>query len=744
MPRTQTTKQSPVLDYARLFRAVGEAYLVFAVDDPAFTVLEENNAHERMANSARSKIVGKSMFEAFPSTSKQYAKTGVNRVVESLRKVIRTGRADTLAELEYDTEDTRGKLVSKYWRITHHPIKDDAGKVIAICQNTEDITEAVQTGHALERAKSQLDHTLSNSSIGTWQWDVKQNKVYMDKNFSHLFGLDPDKAKAGLSPSSMVASIHPDDQPRVSQETQRALKQRSMFESEYRTIDADGEVRWVIARGHVEHDAKGVPIHFPGVVIDITERKNAENNLNYLTQASTQFSASFDYRETLRSIAAMVVPHLADWCTIDLLDEDGQLEQVAVVHKDPKKVAWAKALRKKQGPMSMDAPTGAPKVIRTGEPDFFPVITDEMLVAAAKDKQELELLRGLGFSSAITVPMRIDGKGIGALTLIATESRIHYKPIDLEVAIGLANRAALAVYNANLYQRAQKELKERERLQEQLEIANSVLESRVRERTEQLQMTNQGLRTEILKRHEIEDALQENSKNLARSNQELQDFAYVASHDLQEPLRKIQAFGNLLETEYGEALGEGADYLKRMRNAASRMSTLIEDLLSFSRVTTKASPSVNVELNKIVSEVVSDLEMRINDTGGVVEAGDLPSVMADPTHMRQLFQNLISNALKFHKPGIAPKVKIQAKTAGNHYRITVSDNGIGFDAKYVDRIFAVFQRLHDRDAYDGTGIGLAVCRKIVERYGGTITATSTKGKGAKFTITLPKKGGTRS
>ena len=150
-------------------------------------------------------------------------------------------------------------------------------------------------------------------------------------------------------------------------------------------------------------------------------------------------------------------------------------------------------------------------------------------------------------------------------------------------------------------------------------IEKQKLESRVRERTEQLQLTNQGLREEIVKRHEIENELQKNSENLARSNQELQDFAYVASHDLQEPLRKIQAFGNLLESEYGKELGDGADYLNRMRNAASRMSTLIEDLLAFSRVTTKAKPSVDVDLNEIVSEVLQDLESRIEETGGRVE-----------------------------------------------------------------------------------------------------------------------------
>jgi len=716
---TPTTEHS--IDYAQLFRSLGDAYIVFATDDPHFTIIEENEAHEKIALADRKTSIGKTVFDVFPDTSDQYVKTGVSQLLESFRKVIRTGKPDKMPHLKYDVPGKNGTFAQKYWSLTHYPVKDDAGNVIAVCQATEDITEALHTKEELERTQSQLNQTLSGAAIGTWMWDIKQNLVYMDKNFAHLFGgVDLKKAKAGLPPTAMLASVHPDDQDRVQLESYAALKKDKPFESEYRTIDADGEVHWVLARGIIEHDDTGEAVRFPGVVIDITERKTAENNLNFLTRASTQFSASMDYRQTLHNIASVVVPHLADWCSIDMLDADGQLEQVVVIHKDPKKVAWAKALRAKQGPPDMSTPTGVPHVIRTGEPELWPIITDEMLVASARDEKELKLIRSVGFSSVIVVPMKIDDHVIGALSMVATESRLHYKPIDLEAATALANRAALAVYNANLYRAAQKELEEREWLQQQLETANNILESRVRERTEQLQSTN---------------------KNLERSNQELQDFAYVASHDLQEPLRKIQAFSNLLESEYADQLGEGKDYVERMRNAAARMGTLIEDLLSFSRVTTKPRVDVDVPLNKIVEGVMSDLESRIEETGGKMIVGKLPTVKADPTHMRQLFQNLIGNALKFHKPDTAPVVNVSCKdTHQTFYEIKVTDNGIGFDQKYVDRIFAVFQRLHDRDSYDGTGIGLAVCRKIVERYGGTITAKSTKHKGATFVIRLPKGG----
>lgn len=242
-------------------------------------------------------------------------------------------------------------------------------------------------------------------------------------------------------------------------------------------------------------------------------------------------------------------------------------------------------------------------------------------------------------------------------------------------------------------------------------------------------------------------------QELARSNAELQEFAYIASHDLQEPLRKIQAFGNRLQETFGDNLGDrGQDYLKRMHKAAERMQALINDLLTLSQVTTKAQPFARVNLNQVTQEVLSDLELRIEQTSGQVEVGDLPTIEADPLQMRQLIQNLISNALKFHRVGVKPVIKVNSqiidieqgtveKLVVTHCQITIEDNGIGFDKKYLDRIFNVFQRLHNRSEYEGTGMGLAICRKVVERHGGSITATSTPGQGATFVVTLPIKQG---
>jgi len=256
---------------------------------------------------------------------------------------------------------------------------------------------------------------------------------------------------------------------------------------------------------------------------------------------------------------------------------------------------------------------------------------------------------------------------------------------------------------------------------------------------------------DITERKRAEETLSRKAAELTRSNAELEQFAYVASHDLQEPLRKIQAFGDRLKTKV-DAVGleDGRDYLDRMQGAAARMRTLIDDLLTFSRVISASQPFVPVDLNSVIKGVLSDLEVRIEQTKARVEVGTLPTIEADPLQLRQLLQNLIGNALKFQPPDAQPLIRIEGRILRNPFagspdedpyaeqcELSVQDNGIGFDEKYTDKIFAVFQRLHGRTEYDGTGVGLAVCRRISDRHGGTIRAQSKPGEGARFIVTLP-------
>lgn len=231
---------------------------------------------------------------------------------------------------------------------------------------------------------------------------------------------------------------------------------------------------------------------------------------------------------------------------------------------------------------------------------------------------------------------------------------------------------------------------------------------------------------------------------LERRNRELQDFAHVASHDLQEPLRKIRAFSDLLDTDYGDVLGEeGRVFVDRVRHAATRMSTLITDLLSFSRVTTQGGTFEPTDLNDVIEGVLIDLEIAVKESGAEIDVGDLPTLEVDPVQMRQLFQNLIGNAIKFQKPDEPPRIEIRATIRASGVgrrklcRVEVTDNGVGFDPKHAARIFSPFQRLHNRAEVEGTGMGLAICRRIVERHDGRISAESEVNAGTTFIVELP-------
>lgn len=251
-----------------------------------------------------------------------------------------------------------------------------------------------------------------------------------------------------------------------------------------------------------------------------------------------------------------------------------------------------------------------------------------------------------------------------------------------------------------------------------------------------LESTNKRIELTVAQRTlELRETLTE----LARSNSELAQFASAASHDLQEPLRKIIAFGGRLREHLDGALdGEAQDYIQRMQRSAERMGCLISDLLALAQVTTKAKALEDVEMITLTKEVLSDLETRIAQSGGRVDIDNLPKLRADPLQMRQLLQNLIANGIKFRKKDAPPIVTVRGKDLNNGFcEITVQDNGIGFEEKYLDRIFKPFQRLHSRLEYEGTGMGLAICDKIVARHGGHLSAKSSPGSGSTFIIRLP-------
>lgn len=286
-------------------------------------------------------------------------------------------------------------------------------------------------------------------------------------------------------------------------------------------------------------------------------------------------------------------------------------------------------------------------------------------------------------------------------------------------------------------------------VQRQVKLA---LEHQVQERTEELARMNEELASINEEYVAINEELSESNNLLIQSNENLQQFAYVASHDLQEPLRKIQSFGNIITSRYAGELGDGVNYLQRMQTAAKRMSNLIEDLLMFSRISSKSDRTEPVNLNAVFKSVLTDLELLIQESEAVIDMDELPEIRGDRSQLGQLFQNLLSNALKFRKKDVAPKIRISAnvvsglelpatfapaRSAKAFVKIGISDNGIGFDETYAERIFQLFQRLHGRSEYSGTGIGLAICEKVAVNHGGTIMVESKIQQGSTFSVLLP-------
>ncbi|MFD1143129.1 ATP-binding protein [Larkinella insperata] len=317
------------------------------------------------------------------------------------------------------------------------------------------------------------------------------------------------------------------------------------------------------------------------------------------------------------------------------------------------------------------------------------------------------------------------------------------------------NEAGQVVRFAGVVQDVTEEMLNRQKLEESEERYRTLtaqLEQQVEERTQELEAANEELAAVNEELSATNDSLAESNQLLSRTNLNLEQFAYVASHDLQEPLRKVQQFGDVLKSQYASQLGPGVAYLDRMRSAASRMSALIRDLLTFSRIATQKDSMDAVALNRVIDSVLTDLELIIGETGAIIDVDRLPTLHGDALQLGQLFQNLLSNALKFRHSGRSPQIRIRyglvaagelppglrpTRVAARYHSLEISDNGIGFDEKYADQIFQVFQRLHGRSQYEGTGIGLAICQKVVDNHGGAISARSRPGEGATFSIYLP-------
>ncbi|WP_414548316.1 PAS domain-containing protein [Anabaena sp. CCY 0017] len=583
--------------------------------------------------------------------------------------------------------------------------KDDIYFIQSVANILATTIERQRFEDALKKSEERWYLAVRSTNDGIWDWNLKTNEVFFSQRWKEMLGYEDHEISHNVH--EWFSRIHLEQIDAVQQAiANHSVKKTPFFISEHQIRCQDGSYKWILARGQAVWDEDGYVVRMIGGMMDISQRRAA---LCELEQVQTELK-----RQNLQSLAAASASQLFADITlkvrqslqIDTILQTSVTEVQKLLQADRvlilricgdgaykvRQEAVLPGLRVVLG-KHIDEPSLGKGYIDQYRQGKISAISD--IEQAGLQPSYVKWLQEFAVKANLIVPIFRENKLWGLLITHQCYRPREWNKWEIELLRQLADQIGIALDQS------------------------LILEKETRQRQE-----------------------------LARSNEELQQFAFIASHDLQEPLRKILTFGERLKTTCENDLSEpGRDYLERMQNAAMRMQTLIKDLLTLSRVTTRAQPFVEVNLTQIIQEVLSDLEITIQQSNGRVEVGDLPTIKADPLQMRQLLQNLIGNSLKFHRPQIPPVVKVysqmlqsqsdQVSVVYDTCQITVEDDGIGFDQKYVDRIFNVFQRLHGRQEYPGTGVGLAICRKIIERHHGIITVESKPGEGAKFMVTLP-------
>ncbi len=544
---------------------------------------------------------------------------------------------------------------------------------------------------------------------------------------------------------------------------------------------------------------------------DITESKRLRRDLEFLADASKVLSSSLDYRATLQAIARLAVPHVADWCAIEVLDEGGALEPLAIAHVDPHKVQWAEELRKKY-PVNMEAAHGIPQVLRTGNSELIPIVSNDLLLATAVDDEHLQVLRALGFTSGMIVPLLIDGKAEGTLTFALAESSRHYTQADLIMVEELASRASLAIQNARLYQAVQQS---RDQLDIILQgVADGIVvyapDSHIIYANEAIARMSGYSSAEhmlaeqqrmLFSRYELIDeqgrpfphtrlpylrvfvgepevqaviGLREvgsgqperwslvTSRPVSGPSGEValvvtivhditerllverrkDAFIGMASHELKTPVTSLKGFTNILQrhlTRQGDA--QGLHYLARMDAQIDRLTALISELLDISRMQSGnlVMREETVALDALIEETVEAEQAASATHRLLIEGNTGVQVVGDQERLRQVFVNLLTNAIKYSQRAEKVIVRLVRDDGSRQATVSVQDFGIGIDQAHHEQIFERFYQVAEAEekTYPGLGIGLYISREIVKRHRGRLWVESSKGNGATFFVALP-------
>jgi PAS domain S-box-containing protein len=604
-----------------------------------------------------------------------------------LDRVYETGQPFSEREVAVDRPGRTGHGGEPRWyNLVIQSTPGGNGAVAGILIHAVDVTEQVRARQRVEELAAELEAERARLSlgqrvgkIGTFDRDVSTGQVIWSSDLEALYGYEPGEMQS--AGRDWLSQVFPDDQASVRDAVAQSVLERRPIHIEFRIIRKDGSVAWILADGLVQYGVDGAPQRVIGVNVDITERKQAEDNLTFLAHASALLSASLDYETTLNTVATLAVPNVGDWCSIEMLDEQGELQPVAVAHKDPERVEWARELRS-QTPTDLSATQGLPQVLRSGKSELYPLFTDEMLVASARDERELSLARSLGMTSAMIVPISSGGTPIGGITFVTTESRRRYTDTDLAMAEELASRASLAIDNARLYRQAQTALAMRD------------------------------------------------------------EFISIASHELKTPVTSLKVYAQMVGRQ-AQRKGDAATALQlsKMETQVDKLTRLIANLLDVSKIEAGKLEYLVEEFDLVaLVREVAESPKTIDQTHvvAVEECGPIV-ISGDRDRVGQIILNLITNAIKY-SPN-ADQVDIHFSRDDVNALVAVRDFGIGIDPRFHEHVFDRFFQVGDPEerTFPGLGMGLFISREIARRHGGDILVDSSKGGGSTFSLVLPVK-----
>ena len=595
------------------------------------------------------------------------------------------------------------------------PIHDEDGGVAMVVNALHDVTEIKRAEQNLLESEARFRSLFASAPMGLVAVDEGGRIRMVNAELSRLFGYPPEELEGEQIERLLPERFHqqhvehrrafaanPADRPMgLDMDLWARRNDGSEFpvEVSLTTIQAAGQTLFVAFlvdvsnRRRVEEERRQL---FEREQVARVEAEDANRRLAFLAEASHLLASSLDFEATLCDLAELIAAQFADWCAVDVVTGDGNVERLVLVHRDPAKAAAAEELRRHYPP-GRDVPRGVYQVLKTGVPELYRDDPEDLMRSVAEGERHLQLLRQVGFSSAMVVPLNVREQKLGVITLVTSRVDKQFTDAEFELAQELAQRAAIAIENARLF-RATQEL-------------NETLETRVQERTEQLE-------------------------GVVR---ELEAFSYTVSHDLRAPLRGIDGFANVLSRMYGDALDDnGREYLQRIRSATQRMGQLIDQLLDFSRLSRTEIVKQEVDLTRLARGLAEELQAAHPHRTVELEIKDGMRAHGNPKLLEIVLQNLLNNAFKFTGPSTHATVKVGVIHKDDEDVYYVQDNGVGFDMAHRDMLFAVFRRLHGPHEFDGSGIGLATVKRIVERHGGRVWAESDVGEGATFYFSLPK------